>query len=121
MSSVYERMSGPEIEIANYFKEKDLWWKFEFPVFVYDTDGRERLYTPDFYIPKLGLFVEVCGREDVDYEYREQVYEKNGIPVVFLHYYKKRRIWKTFLAKRVMEIEQQRKSEANKLTDLRKT
>jgi hypothetical protein len=114
-------MTDPEIEVANYFKEKDLWWKFEFPVFVYDTDGRERLYTPDFYIQKLGLFIEVCGREDVDYEYRKQVYEKNGIPVVFLHYYKKRRIWKTFLAKRVMEIEQQRKSEANKLTDRRKT
>lgn len=69
----YERMTKPEIEVAEHLEEKDLCYVFEFPVFVYDKGGRERLYTPDFYIPKLGLFIEVCGRKDFNYEYREQV------------------------------------------------
>ena len=119
--SIYDRMTDSEIEVANYLKEIDLWWVFEFPVFVYDENDRPRLWTPDFYIPKLGLFIEVCGSKEFDYEYRKKIYEKNGIPVVFLHYYKKRRKWKSFLAKRVMEIEQQRKSEAKKLADFHKS
>jgi hypothetical protein len=37
------------------------------------------------------LYIEVCGSKEFDYEYRKEIYEKNGIPVVFLHYYKRRR------------------------------
>lgn len=57
-----------------------------------------------------------CGSKEFDYEYRKGIHEKNGIPVVFLHFYKRPRKWKPFLAERVKEIEQQRKSEAGKLT-----
>ena len=115
MSSVYGKMTVAEKEVSNYLKKADIWWKFEFPVFVYDENDRPRLWTPDFYIPKLGLYIEVCGAKKFDYKYREGVYEKNGIPVVFLHFYKKRRIWKFFLAERIKEIEKQREIEARKL------
>lgn len=121
MSSIYEKMTDPEREVADYLQNRDLWWVYEFPVFVYDEKKRPRVWTPDFYIPKLGLYIEVCGSKEFDYEYRKEIYEKNGIPVVFLHYYKRRRKWKSFLAKRVMEIEQQRQSEAKKLTDFHKS
>lgn len=70
MDSVYEDMTRAEIQVANYLKQVDLWWVFEFPVFVYDENDRPRLWTPDFYIPKLGLYIEVCGSKDFDYEYR---------------------------------------------------
>lgn len=110
-------MTDSEVEVADYFKQIGLWWEFEFPVFVYDEHDRPRLWTPDFYIPKLGLFIEVCGSKEFNYEYRQTIHKKSGIPVVFLHYYKKRRKWKSFLAKRIMEIEQQRQSEAKKLED----
>jgi len=63
----------------------------------------------------LGLFLEVCGSKEFDYEFRKGIYEKNGIPVVFLHYYKNPKKWKYFLGKRIEEIEQQRKIEAEKL------
>lgn len=121
MSSIYEKMTDPEREVADYLKKRDLWWVFEFAVFVYDENDRPRLWTPDFYIPKLGLYIEVCGSEEFDYEYRKEIYEKNGIPVVFLHHYKRPRKWKSFLAKRVKEIEQQRKSETEKLTNFLKS
>jgi len=73
-------MTDPEKEVAKYLEEKNLWWKFEFPVFVMDEKDRPRLWTPDFYIPSLGVFVEVCGSIMYDYEYRQEIYEKNGIP-----------------------------------------
>ena len=82
-------MTDPEKKVAHYLKERDLWWVFEFPVFAYDDMDRPRLYAPDFYIPKLGLYIEVYGSKEFDYEYRKMVYEKNGIPVVFLHFLQK--------------------------------
>jgi len=116
LDSIYERMTKPEKEVADYLQKVDLWWKFEFPVFVFDEHDRPRLFIPDFYIPKLGLFVEVCGAEKFDYNRRKKVYEKNGVAVVFLHYYKNPTKWRSFLANRVTQIEQERKSEAGKLT-----
>jgi len=113
---VYDKMTDSEREVSEYLKNAKLRWAFQFPVFIYDEEDRERLWTPDFYIPKLGLFIEVCGSKEFDYEYRKEIYEKNGIPVVFLHYYKRPEKWKSFLAKRVKEIERQRQSEAQKLT-----
>ena len=115
MGSVYDKMTDPEKEVAEYFEEKDLWWQYEFPVFVSDEKDRPRLWTPDFFIPSLGVFIEVCGSENYDYDYRQKIYEKNGIPVVFLHYYKQPKKWKSFLADRIGYIERKRKSESRKL------
>lgn len=115
MRSIYKKMTDTEKEVASYLKRRGLKWVFEFPVFVYDEKDRTRLWTPDFYVPSLGLYIEVCGSEKFDYEYRKEIYDKNGIPVVFLHYYKNPSKWKSFLAMRVREIGQQRESEAMKL------
>ena len=115
MGSTYARMTKPEREVANYLKEVGLRWEFEFPVFVFDEHGRPRLFIPDFYIETLGVFIEVCGSDKFDYNRRKNVYEKNGVSVVFLHYYKNPAKWKSFLANRVAEIAQQRKTEASKL------
>jgi hypothetical protein len=117
VSPIYDKMTNTEKEVANYLEARKLWWVFQFPVFVYDEKEIPRLYSPDFYIPKLGLFIEVCGSEKFDYEYRKTIYEKNGITVVFLHHYKHPKEWKSYLAKRIAEIEQQRETESKKLRD----
>jgi len=117
MSPIYDKMTDTENEVAHYFKERNIRWVFHFPVFVKDEDDIPRLYAPDFYIPELGLFVEVCGSEKFNYSHRKTVYEKNGIPVVFLHYYKHPKEWKSYLAKRIAEIERQRETESRKLRD----
>jgi len=117
MGSVYDKMTDTEKEVAYYLEEKGLWWKFEFPVFVYDNKDRPRVWTPDFFIPKLGLFVEVCGSEDYNYEFRRKICDKNGIPVVFLHYYKRPKHWKAHLKKRIEKIQEKRSAEAKKLED----
>ncbi len=113
--SVYDDMKESEKQVAGYLRELDLWWIYEFPVFVYDEKDRPRVWTPDFYIPKLGMYIEVCGSEDFNYEYRDKIYKKNGYYVVFVHLYKERKKWKHYLVKRIMEIEESRHAEVMKM------
>lgn len=115
MDSIYADMTDSERQVANYLRELDLWWVYEFPVFVYDEKKRPRVWTPDFYIPKLGMYIEVCGSEDFNYKYREEIYRKNGYYVIFLHLYKTRKKWKKYLVKRITEIEELRHSEVTKM------
>lgn len=115
MSSVYDKMTEIEREVACYLEEKGIWWQFEFPVFVYEDNDRPRLWAPDFFIPKLGIFIEVCGSKDYDYDFRRKIFDKNGIPVVFLHYYKRPKQWKSHLKKRIDAIQKKRSAEAKKL------
>jgi hypothetical protein len=115
--SIYADMNETEKQVANYLRELDLWWIYESPVFVYDEKDRPRVWTPDFYIPKLGMYIEVCGSEEFDYEYREKIYRKNGYHVVFVHLYKERKLWKNYLVKRIKEIENSRHSEVMKMIE----
>lgn len=115
MSSIYDGMTDAEMQVAIFLRELGLKWVYEFPVFVYDEKERPRVWTPDFYIPKLGVYIEVCGSEDFDYEYREEIYQKNSYYVVFLHIYKHPRKWKSFLIARIKEIEELRHNEVMKV------
>lgn len=73
MNSIYNDMMDSEKEVANYLSELSLYWIYQSPVFVYDEKGRPRVWTPDFYIPKLGIYIEVCGSEDFNYDYRDEI------------------------------------------------
>lgn len=118
MSSIYDDMMDSEKQVANYLSELSLYWIYQSPVFVYDEKDRPRVWTPDFYIPKLGIYIEVCGSEDFNYDYRDKIYRKNGIFAVFLHSYKEKGKWKTYLIKKIMEIEEYRHSEVMKMLKL---
>jgi hypothetical protein len=109
--SVYADMEDSEKLVAQYLRELDIWWVYESPVFVYDEKERPRVWTPDFYLPKLGIYIEVCGRENAkSYEYRKLIYRKNDVYVVFVHLYKEEKKWKDYLVKRISEIEELRHS-----------
>ena len=84
---------------------------------MYEENDRPRLWAPDFFIPKLGIFVEVCGSKNYDYEFRRRIFDKNGIPVVFLHYYKNPNQWKAHLKTRIEQIQEKRSYEAKKLEE----
>ena len=57
------------------------------------------------------MYIECCGSENFNYEYREKKYEINGIRVIFVHLYKERTKWKHYLLTRIREIEDQRHEE----------
>jgi len=115
MEYIYPDMTASEKEVAEYLKELGLTYMFESPIFLYDEKGRPRVWTPDFYIPKLGMHIEVCGSEKYDYEYRDRTYQNNGHHVIFIHAYKQEKQWKKFLLKKIMEIEEQRHDEVMKM------
>jgi hypothetical protein len=118
MSSIYEDMTTKELQVANYLQKLDLWWVYQSPIFLKDEKKRPRVWTPDFYIPKLGMYIEVCGSESFKYGYREKIYKENEYNVIFVHLYKEPEKWKTFLVKRIEEIEESRHSEVMKMIGL---
>jgi len=98
-------MTNAEKEVAEFLDKLYIWKKYEFPLYLLDDDDRPRLWSPDFWLPKLGIYVEVCGTEDINYDYREEVYDKNGFKVIFVHYYKEPEMWRKFLVDRITDIQ----------------
>jgi len=91
--SIYNRMTQAEKEVALVLKEIGIQWSFEQPVFVWDENKRPRVWTPDFYLTQFGIYLEVCGSKDFNYEYRKHVFSKNGYCVIFLHVFKGTSLW----------------------------
>jgi hypothetical protein len=96
-SSVYDRMTNAEKEVANVLKELGIQWSFEQPVFVWDENKRPRVWTSDFYLINFGIYLEVWCSEKFEYEYRKKIYNRNSYHVIFLHFYKDVNKWKIHL------------------------
>jgi len=90
-------MTKPEKEVARFLKNIGILWSYEQPVFVWDENKRPRVWTPDFYLAPFGIYLEVCGSENFDYDYRGKIFDNNGYRVIFLHLYKDTNKWKNHL------------------------
>lgn len=78
-------MFPAELLVCNFLKEMRVFWIFEQPVFLSDNMDRPRLFAPDFFLPELGIYIEVMGNPNKpDYERRMEIYEKNFIPIIFI-------------------------------------
>ena len=95
--SIYNRMTTSEREVAGVLKKMNIEWSYEHPVFVWDDNGRPRVWAPDFYLSQFGIYLEVCGSKNFNYEYRKRVLSTNGYCVIFLHVFKGAEQWKTHL------------------------
>ena len=95
--SIYDNMTRCEKEVADLLKEMGIRWAYEQPVFVWDENKRPRVWAPDFYLIQFGIYIEVCGSEKFDYEYRRKILDRNGYRVIFLHLYKETNSWKYHL------------------------
>lgn len=92
--SIYDHMTKSERIVAQFLKDLGIFWSYEKPIYVWDRNKRPRVWTPDFFLAQFSIYVEVCGSEDFDYEYRRKILDKNGIRVIFLHLYKEDHKWK---------------------------
>ncbi|MEM0466706.1 MAG: hypothetical protein QXX20_03800 [Candidatus Thermoplasmatota archaeon] len=95
--TIYDRMTHAEKEVAALLKQLDIQWSYEQPVFVWDENKRPRVWTPDFHLKHFGIYIEVCGSKNFNYEYRRKVFDKNGYKVIFLHMYKEADKWREHL------------------------
>ncbi len=102
--SIYDKMTNAEREVADLLKEMGIKWRYEHPVFVWDENQRPRVWAPDFYLVHLGIYIEVCGSSNFDYEYRRKIFDNNGYKVIFLHLYKDTNKWKHHLMNYLRKI-----------------
>lgn len=103
------KVSKPELEVYN-FLSKYFKVLYEQPIYVTDLEERPRVWSPDFYLPELGIYIEVCGAERYkDYVYRKKVYSKNLIPVIFVETYKYHpNQWKKYIFIGIMDKHKER-------------
>jgi len=113
--SVYDQMTRSERKVAEFLKELDIKWRYEKPVFVWDENNRPRVWAPDFYLIPFGIYIEVCGSRNFDYEYRRNIYKENGYNVIFLHLYKETNHWKRHLMKYLEVITNYRNHKLKKI------
>jgi len=90
-------MTLSEKEVALTLEKLGIEWRYEHPIFVWDEQGRPRVWAPDFYLVPFGIYLEVCGSTTFDYAYRKKILLDNGYQVIFLHLYKTSHRWKTYL------------------------
>lgn len=112
--TVYEGMTNAEKEVAEYLHSINLYWIFEHPIFVQDERERPRVWSPDFYLPELGIYIEVCGKDRRCYSYREKIFKKNRVQIIFIHQFKDDGSWKKFLVREISRINGHR---ADKIKD----
>jgi len=113
--SIYDNMTRCEKEVADLLKEMGIKWAYEQPVFVWDENKRPRVWAPDFYLAAFGIYVEVCGSANFDYEYRRKVFDRNGHMVIFLHLYKETNKWKNHLMSYLEVITNYRNHKLNEI------
>ena len=80
----WSKMTAAERDVAGYLDELNISYKYEYPVFVKDERGRPRLWTSDFYLPDIKIYVEIYESESSDLEYRKKMYTENKIDIIFL-------------------------------------
>lgn len=97
-----------ETKVEQFLKERGLHTYFEAPVFITDDKKRPRVWSPDFFLPELGIYIEVCGAKRRAYKYRKQIYQDNKIPVIFVKTYFEEKYWKEWIIKEIRRIHQER-------------
>jgi hypothetical protein len=112
---VYNRITHSEKKVAEMLKNMGSRWTFEQSVFIWDENNRPRVWTPDFFIIHFGIYVEICGSEVFDYEYRRGIFYKNGYRVIIVHCYKNEGIWKHHLLSYLYIFTKERNQELQKI------
>jgi len=108
-------MTNAEREVAELLKNMDVRWAYEKPVFIWDDNKRPRVWAPDFFLKQFGIYIEVCGSEDFNYEYRRRIFDKNGYKVIFLHLYKETNKWRNHLIYYLKQIMSYRSQKLNEI------
>lgn len=110
-SSPFDDMTESEKAVAEFLAANGMWWNYEQPVFVRDEKGRPRVWSPDFYVPRLGIYVEVVGNNEANYSYREEIYRLNHIPIIFI--YPNQDGWHSYLLNQIAAIHEDRSQLVN--------
>ncbi len=101
----YKDMSKSELEVAQFLNTRKLSWIYQHPVVVSDEKKRPRAWAPAFFLPEFGIFVEVCDKIKELEKYREKVYRKHSLPVIFVQYLNGKKEWQANLITQIKGIQ----------------
>ena len=111
--------SKSERKVATFLHEINIFWQPQPHILVIDSYGKERIVHPDLYLPDLGIYVEVCGRDrEKYYNEKKKMYNNNYIPIIFVHTYKGEKKWKYFLISKLKQIQLQRQELLSRIDEL---
>ena len=100
----FDDMTVSERAVADFLASQGMWWQYEYPIYLRDERDRPRVWTPDFYIPKLSIYVEVIGDNEKSYNYRREIFQKNSVPIIFV--YPNQDGWEEYLISQIIAIHQ---------------
>ena len=115
----WSKMTPAERDVAGYLDELGISYEFEYPVFVKDERDRPRLWTPDFYLTDIKIYIEIYESENSDFEYRKKMYAENKIGVIFLPLFKEDLIWKEHFLELLKTIVNRSRKKLNNLIETR--
>ena len=108
-----------ERKVATFLHEINIFWQPQPHILVIDSYGKDRIVHPDLYLPDLGIYVEVCGRDrEKYYNEKKKMYNNNHIPIIFVQTYKGERKWKYFLISKLKQIQLQRQELLSRIDEL---
>jgi hypothetical protein len=106
-----EGKSEGENQIERLLRRCGLVYRYEYPLAVVER-GKTRIWYPDFFLPEYGVVIEYAGLNGDEYEaglrYKRSVYEKLGIPAIFVFPDSFRGYWPGRLLAEIEEIEEGR-------------
>ena len=109
-----EKMTAAEDLVRRFLITSGLFWRYEYPVHLFDDGGRYRTWTPDFQLPDLDIYVEVVGDSSKrDYDFRRRIYALNCIKIIFVHI--QSADWQQELRDGILAIEKNRSAVVKKL------
>jgi hypothetical protein len=103
--------SKSEEQVAEFLDNLNIKYETQPKLTVMDDYNKERLVYPDFILPEFGIYLEVCGaKRKKYYANKKRMYEKNQIPMIFVHTYKSENKWKLYLVSQTLQIQSYRQS-----------
>ena len=105
-------------EVREILDQLRLEWIHEYPALIYDQTNRPRIWTPDFYLPLQGVYIEVYANNSQDNARRKNTYGKNKIQIIFIHQYKPAEQWISHLILSLNKLNQRRRDEMGTATTL---
>ena len=116
-----KKKTRAEIAVERFLHENNINCIYEQPVSIIEDNDRIRTWYPDFYLPDVGIYLEVCGAQrDKEYDFRREAYKKNRLPVVFIEHYKDESKWKHYLMKELEDIQTYRINALQKVPYIKK-
>lgn len=115
-----EKITRAEQRVADFLKGLNVWWEFQPALIIKDKYNKNRIVYPDFFLPSLGIYVEVCGADRPEkYLDRRKMYKNNQIPVIFVETFKPDQKWKAHFLYGVDKVQKERQKILTKIEEIR--